>query len=151
MQRPFTNAQIQTMWQHLNEPQYENQQALVQIDSYGGQINAVAPEATAVSHRSSILMLQYQTYWDEREDDQEHLAWIHRFYLEMYGATGPMPDETMDGCYVNYADVDLVNWQFLYYKHNYPRLQRTKACWDPLNIFWHAQSIELPLGTALSN
>jgi FAD/FMN-containing dehydrogenase len=29
----------------------------------------------------------------------------------------------------------------LYYKDNYPRLQRIKTCWDPRNVFHHALSI----------
>ncbi|MFX5884916.1 hypothetical protein ABTE50_18950, partial [Acinetobacter baumannii] len=39
-------------------------QTLLQVDSYGGAINAVAPDATAVPQRSSIMKLQYQTYWN---------------------------------------------------------------------------------------
>lgn len=57
----------------------------------------------------------------------------------MYGEKGPS-----NGCYVNYPDVDLNNWEELYYSKNYPRLQLTKQQWDPNNIFYHAQSIRLP-------
>ena len=48
------------------------------------------------------------------------------------------------------ADVDLadpqwnttgVPWHALYYKDNYPRLQRIKARWDPRHVFHHALSI----------
>ncbi|MFJ3219181.1 FAD-binding protein [Kitasatospora sp. NPDC086801] len=35
-------------------------------------------------------------------------------------------------------------YQRLYYKGNYPRLQRTKAYWDGVEVFHHAQSITLP-------
>jgi FAD/FMN-containing dehydrogenase len=34
-----------------------------------------------------------------------------------------------------------VSWRTLYYKENYPRLQRVKARWDPLNVFRHPLSI----------
>ena len=63
-------------------------------------------------------------------------------YTAMYGLNGPMPDGTMDGCYINYPDSDLKNWQFLYYKESYARLQCAKAWADPHNIFYHRQSIE---------
>ena len=37
-----------------------------------------------------------------------------------------------------------VPWHALYYKGNYPRLQRVKARWDPRDVFHHALSIRLP-------
>ncbi|MGI8405403.1 MAG: BBE domain-containing protein, partial [Thermomicrobiales bacterium] len=60
----------------------------------------------------------------------------------MYGERGPVPDKVVDGCYVNYPDADLEDWQHLYYKDNYARLQIAKHRWDPRNIFNHRQSIE---------
>jgi FAD/FMN-containing dehydrogenase len=147
MKKAFPESQVQTMWKWLtveNDTYPANPQALVQVDSYGCQINAVAPEATAVPQRSSILKLQYQTYWTSPQDDSVNLAWINGFYEDMYGPRGPWPDETLDGCYVNYCDSDLKDWQHLYYKENYPRLQRVKKKWDFHNVFHHHQSIELP-------
>ncbi|HSY51437.1 MAG TPA: BBE domain-containing protein [Thermoanaerobaculia bacterium] len=49
----------------------------------------------------------------------------------------------MDGCYVNYPDMDLKDWEHLYYLENYPRLQNVKAEWDPHNIFHHGQSVRV--------
>jgi aclacinomycin oxidase len=55
-----------------------------------------------------------------------------------------------DGAMINHPDTDLadpewntsgVPWHELYYKGNYPRLQRAKAQWDPGNVFHHALSI----------
>ncbi len=147
MKQPFPAAQVETIFKWLTVESAElpaNPQALLQVDSYGCRINAVSPDATAVPQRSSILKLQYQTYWAEPRDDQANLDWINGFYLEMYGRRGPWPDATMDGCYVNYCDSDLEDWQHLYYQGNYPRLQRVKQQWDPRNVFHHGQSIELP-------
>lgn len=111
---------------------------------YGCQVNAVAPGETAVPQRSSIMKLQYQTYWTDPADDEVNLAWIRGLYERMYGPRGPLPDAIMDGCYVNYPDVDLEDWQCLYYKDDYARLQAVKGRWDPLDVFHHEQSIELP-------
>ena len=140
----FPQTQIDVMWEYLTDTSYHNSQALVQVDSYGCQINAVAPDKTAVPQRSSIMKLQYQTYWTDAKDDATNLSWIRNFYGEMYGSRGPYPNGTVDGCYVNYPDVDLVDWHYLYYKDNYPKLQQVKRKWDPLNIFNHQQSIRLP-------
>lgn len=147
MMQPFPQSQYGKLWQWLtveNSTYPANSQALLQVDSYGCQINAIAPSATAVPQRSSIMKLQYQTYWTEPSQDAQNLAWIRDFYRDMYGPQGPYPDGTFDGCYVNYCDSDLVNWQFLYYKNNYQRLQKAKYNWDRHNIFNHPQSIELP-------
>jgi hypothetical protein len=118
----------------------------LQVDTYGCRVNAVAPDATAVAQRSSIMKLQYQTYWTDPAEDDVHLSWIRRFYRSVYADTGgePVSDDVTDGCYVNYPDVDLQNWPALYFKDNYRRLQAVKARWDPTDQFRHAQSVRLP-------
>jgi FAD/FMN-containing dehydrogenase len=143
MNRPFPDSQVKAMWRFLTDD-LDNNQALIQVDSYGGAVNAIASDATAIPQRSSIMKLQFQAYWVDPADGDKNLAWIRGLYEAMYGAAGPVPDGVMDGCYVNYPDVDLVDWQHLYYQGNYPRLQQVKADWDPLDVFNHAQSVELP-------
>ncbi len=142
MIEPFQERQIDAMFTHLAKPAHPNAAALLQVDSYGCQINAVKPEATAIPQRSSVMKLQYQTYWNEEGEGARNLHWIRGFYEEMYGAHGPRPDGEVDGCYVNYPDVDLRDWEHLYYKDAYHRLQRAKARWDPHDIFRHRQSIK---------
>jgi aclacinomycin oxidase len=62
----------------------------------------------------------------------------------------PVPNEMTGGCMIPHADSDLrdpvmnksgVPWHRFYYGDNYPRLQKVKAKWDPLNIFHHALSV----------
>jgi FAD binding domain/Berberine and berberine like len=142
MKQPFPDKQIETMWKWLTDGFSDFTSALLQVDSYGGQVNQVASDATAVPQRSSILKLQYQTYWVERDKTQPNLDWINGFYNEMYGPDGPQPDAVIDGCYVNYPDSDLKDWAHLYYLGNYPRLQQVKAAYDPHNVFHHDQSIK---------
>jgi FAD/FMN-containing dehydrogenase len=149
MIKAFPDQQIETMWEHLSAAAHHNARALLQVDSYGCQVNAVAADATAIPQRSSIMKLQYQTYWTDPEQDVQNLTWIRDFYAAMYGPRGPYPDGVVDGCYVNYPDVDLADWEYLYYKDNYARLRRAKARWDPHDIFHHQQSIKPPDGTAV--
>ena len=144
MLQPFPDEQIEVMWEFLVNPGWPNPNSLLQVDGYGGQVNAVDPAATAVPQRSSIMKLQYQAYWTDSAEDEVNLDWIRSFYTAMYGEQGPMPDAIMDGCYVNYPDADLQEWPTLYYKENYARLRNVKARWDPLNIFNHRQSIAFP-------
>lgn len=144
--RALPDAHARALHAALTDPGYRNPQALVQVDSYGGRVNAVDPTATAVPQRDSVLKLQYQTYWTDPADDELHLGWIRRCYEAVYAATGgvPVSDPDTDGCYVSYPDVDLVDWPTLYWGRSYPRLQAVKARWDPADRFRHAQSVRLP-------
>jgi hypothetical protein len=141
MKQGFPREQVDTMWSWLATPRDGVTQALLKVDSYGCEVNAIAPADTAVPQRSSIMKLQYQAYWSDESGDDANLAWIREFYGGMYGSRGPWPDDVLDGCYVNYPDSDLVEWSYLYYKDAYPRLQAVKAHWDPRDVFNHNQCI----------
>jgi FAD/FMN-containing dehydrogenase len=155
MLRGFPPAQISKIYRHLAEVGYDNPDALLQVDSYGCRVNAVSADATAVPQRSSVLKLQYQSYWTTPAEDDKNLSWIRDFYRDVYADTGgvPISNAVTDGCFINYPDRDLsseewntsgVPWSTLYYKDGYPRLRQAKQRWDPLNVFRHAQSIEPP-------
>ena len=121
--------------------------------SYGGAINRTQMlDETVACQRSSVMKLQYQTYWDNAAEDEGHLAWIRDFYQDMY--TGPdvdtahqgtpFPGKNYQGCYINYPDVDMLNypyWTELYYGPDYEFLQQVKKKYDPNNVFHHAMSI----------
>jgi len=129
-------------------------QSLLQVDSYGGQINKISSSATAVPQRTSIMKLQYQTYWSDAANDKAHLEWISGFYQQVYQQTGGTPDpdkdptNNVDGCYYNYPDIDLNGPNNdkeialrLYFNKNLTRLKTTKQRWDPNNYFNSSQSI----------
>ncbi|GAA1185679.1 FAD/FMN-containing dehydrogenase [Kitasatospora gansuensis] len=153
--RPFTEHQITAIchWLTHDVPDVDLSQTLLQVDSYGCRINAVAPADTAVPQRDSILKLQYQTYWTNPADDPAHLGFLQDFYRDVYRDAGGVPglDGDTDGAYVNYPDTDLgvatdpdPDYPRLYYKAGYPRLQAAKKTWDPENVFHHKQSIVPP-------
>ncbi|MER6915116.1 FAD-dependent oxidoreductase [Streptomyces sp. NPDC000594] len=153
--KPFSPAQIAALHRNLYTTYRNPDGALVQVDSYGGRINAVPSADTAVPQRDSIMKLQFQVYWTDPAQEALHLSWIRDLYQQMYAETGgvPVPNTINDGCYINYPDKDLgdpalntsgTTWQTLYYKGNYARLQRAKSTWDPQNFFRHAQSVRVP-------
>ncbi|WP_236539124.1 FAD-dependent oxidoreductase [Spiractinospora alimapuensis] len=159
LRRPLPERQIQALWNGLTNPPDGVTKAVMQIDSYGSAINRSEVE-TAMAQRDSIMKMQHQVYWPSDTDGTTHIAWIRDLYARMYGSAAnpvvpgvPVPDDDTDGCYINYPDVDLSDpawnrsdytWAELYYKEHYPRLQRAKARWDPMNVFNHQQSIDLP-------
>jgi hypothetical protein len=176
MKKPFPPNQAAAIYKWLNItppglPANDMSQSLLQVDSYGGAINRRSSESTAVPQRSSILKLQYQTYWlnasnpgeghlqPYHDQTEKHLHWINDFYREVYADYGGTPDPakdstgTVDGCYYNYpdnvlgtherGDVDQALW--LYFLDNFRRnprnLVNVKQQWDPEDVFHHAQSV----------
>jgi hexose oxidase len=161
MRKGFPDDQIKTIYKYLTwtpPKDIDMSQSLLQVDSYGGKINTVAPQATAVWQRNSIFKLQYQTYWQDPmsgngPNGDVYIGWINDFYREVYAAYGGIPDpaldptDNVDGCYINYCDTDLNNdgglrrALELYYGGNLPRLLQAKQEADPLDYFQNAQSL----------
>ncbi|GGM33405.1 FAD-linked oxidase [Longimycelium tulufanense] len=150
--RPFTDQQADTLYEYLNSSDHTNDSSLVAIESFGGQANAVAADATAVAQRDSIMRVFFMNTWQNPEQDDTNLDWMRRLYRDLYAETGgvPAPGGNADGCFINFADFDMadpewnasgVAWHDLYYKGNYARLQAVKTKWDPLNVFRHALSV----------
>jgi hypothetical protein len=158
LRRRFTDVQAEITYRHLAEkpaPAGAQEAPMLWLLSYGGAVNAVRPDATAMPQRDSILKAIFLTSWDGEDGDSDGIRRVREYYRDMYAGTGgvPIPDNASDGCYINYPDVDTadpawntsgVPWHTLYFKDNYPRLQRIKATWDPRNVFHHAMSIRPP-------
>ena len=151
----YQDRHIAALYRNLTDAGFTNPATLAMLAGYGGQVNAVAPGATAVSARDSILKAQFITFWTDPADDARNIEWLRQFYRDVHADTGgvPVSNDVTDGAFINYADVDLadpawntsgVPWSTLYYGDNYPRLQRAKQLWDPLNVFHHTMSVELP-------
>lgn len=174
MRKRFPSDQIEKIYDWLHDTTSVDQsftkQTLLQIDSYGGAINDKSSSATAIPQRDSIMKLQYQAYWVQEgssydsPDSTEGIAlvnWMNAAYKDIYSNTGGFPNpsqdssDTVDGCYYNYPDSELVNAaggletaMYLYFKENYRQnstnLSQIKKDWDPGNFFNHPQSIPLP-------
>ncbi|MFC7310628.1 FAD-binding oxidoreductase [Streptomyces monticola] len=155
VRKTMPEDQIAAMYRQLTRTDYAHPTALIDLISYGGRINAVAPDATAVAQRDSHMKILYVSLWTGTDDDTRHEKWVREAYADVYAATGgvPRPDGVNDGCYINYADSDIADpslntsgipWHRLYFKDNYPRLQRVKERWDPRDLFRHALSVRLP-------
>jgi hypothetical protein len=129
------------------------QHTVLEVDSYGGAMNRKEMlEDTVAFQRSSILKLQFQTYWPDSAEDEGHITWIQELYKELYSSPEvdaahqgtPFPGENYEGCYINWCDRDMIDyayWPQLYYGPNYEFLQQVKKKYDPNNVFHHAMSI----------
>jgi FAD/FMN-containing dehydrogenase len=155
MQKNFSPSEIGVFYKHLTRtmPGIDLSHTVVEIDSYGGAINRKKMlEETVAFQRSSIMKLQFQTYWANAAEDAGHFTWIREIYKELYSNSEadashqetPFPGENYQGCYINYPDADMLEyayWPQLYYGPNYEFLQQVKKKYDPNNVFHHAMSI----------
>ncbi len=155
MQKNFSAREIGVFYKHLTRvmPGINLSHTVVEIDSYGGAINRKEMlEETVAFQRSSIIKMQFQTYWANAAEDDGHIAWIRDIYKDLYSGSEvdashqgtPFPGENYQGCYINYPDADMLDyayWPQLYYGPNYEFLQQVKKKYDPNNVFHHAMSI----------
>ena len=152
LKRRFTDAQIDVAFDYMTRTDHDVMGGVLGLATYGGRVNTVAPDATASGQRSSILDTACNTGWLDPADEAKNLTWVRAFYRELFADTGgvPVPGDAYDGAFINHPDTDLadltlntsgVPWHTLYYQANYPRLQRVKARWDPLDVFHHALSV----------
>ncbi|WP_263383814.1 FAD-binding protein [Granulicella arctica] len=155
MKKSFTEGEALAFYKMLSS---ESSQGLViAVDSYGGATND--PERakdTAISQRSSIMKLQYMSYWQDVSDDEGRLKGMRDTYTAAYStdvadkshAGTPYPNDHYEGCYMNYPDADMLEhsyWPQLFYGTGdlYPFLQGVKRKHDPHNVFHHAMSVRI--------
>ena len=101
--------------------------AAVLMDSYGGAINRVAPDATAFVHRDQLCAIQYLSYGGDQ-------AWLRQTWQAMR-------PHVSGQAYQNYIDSDLHGWEQAYYAGNYTRLAATRREYDPHHFFNFRQAI----------
>jgi hypothetical protein len=152
LKKRLTDRQIGVACDYLTRSDHDVMGGMLGLATYGGRINTIAPDATASAQRDSILDIACTTGWVDPREESMNLAWVRAFYRDLFAESGgvPVPGDAYDGAFINHPDTDLMDpalnssgvpWYTLYYKANYPRLQRIKARWDPRNVFRHAMSI----------
>ncbi len=154
LKRPLTDKQLSIVHDYMTRTDYNVMGGIFAFATYGGRVNSIAPDATASAQRRSIFDMACSVGWIDSREEAENVRWVREFYRDLFADTGgvPVPGDRYDGTFINHPDVDLtdrewnksgVPWHTLYFRDNYPRLQRAKARWDPLDIFRHALSIRL--------
>lgn len=105
--------------------------------AWGGQINRVAPDATAFAHRDTFFLASMDTSWtadDTPERIDANLHWLDEFHHAMR-------PHLSGSVYQNFPDPELTDWAAAYYGGNYARLVEVKRKYDPDNVFHYDQSI----------
>ena len=148
LHRGLTDRQIGVLHHHLTRADYDYPGGSLNLYTFGGRVNGVAKDATAASHRSTVMKMFLVNGWENAADDQRHITWVRELYRDLYADSGGVPPAA-DGAFINYPDADLADpawnkgapWHTLYYGDNYARLQKIKARWDPRDVFRHTLAI----------
>jgi FAD/FMN-containing dehydrogenase len=131
----LTEDVIADIVRQFNGQHWPHGSVSVIFEAYGGAIARVPPSATAFPHRTNTLFcVQYYTEWQKDADTPKMLKQMHNLYESVHSHFSGF-------AYVNYADLDLVDWQRAYYRDNLQRLREVKKAYDPPNLFNFAQSI----------
>jgi FAD/FMN-containing dehydrogenase len=101
------------------------------LDSYGGAINRVKPDATAFVHRGQLFCIQYLAYYGNSAATAAWLRGVHR----------AMSPYVSGEAYQNYIDPGLRSWQREYYGANLGELREVKKKYDPDFMFRFRQAI----------
>ncbi|MGH3762798.1 FAD-binding oxidoreductase [Actinophytocola sp.] len=102
------------------------------LDSLGGAVSAVAPDATAFPHRTAVASAQiYASTGAGRQAATRQVAEIRDGLGKLTGALG----------YVNYIDPAMPDWADAYYGPNLPRLREVAARYDPDAVFTFPQGL----------
>jgi aclacinomycin oxidase len=152
LRRPFTDEQLRAAYPWLSG-EHGPPRGVMGMATYGGRVNAVAPDATAYPARAAILDIACNTGWADAAQGEASLAWVRGLYGALFASTGgaPVPGPSYDGALINHPDSDHLDpsrnrsgvpWAELYYQGNLPRLRCIKARYDPANLFRHRMSIE---------
>jgi hypothetical protein len=150
--RGFSAAQLTALYRGLADPAHDNPAGHVFINTYGGQVNAVAPGATAMPHRDSVFLVGFLAGWPDEGEDERQRRWIRELYGKVYADSGGVPaGADDDGTFINYPDGDLADpahntsgmpWHTLYFgAEGHARLRRAKRRWDPREVFSHTLSV----------
>ncbi|RYY57412.1 MAG: FAD-binding oxidoreductase [Chitinophagaceae bacterium] len=153
LEQPWSETQLGTIYEQMTRKGLPG--GFIGMASYGGKVNTVEPAATASVQRKAIMTTACAVGWMDPADRDESYRWVRGCYAELYKMTGgaPVPNGRTGGCIIAHPDRELadpdlnrsgVPWYEFYYQSNYKRLQAVKAEWDPLDIYHHSLSVQLP-------
>jgi FAD/FMN-containing dehydrogenase len=101
---------------------------------YGGAVERVAEQATAMSHRSERWNYMVSTTWTSMEDGTTLRRWQDAYLAEI--AT-----HARDAAYMNYLFAEPDRVETAYHPVTWERLRTLKRIWDPENCFSANQNI----------
>lgn len=127
--QPFSKDTVSTIMNALTNPPSEWN--FLSIHALGGEM--AKPVNGAFPHRDQKMVLQYQAFWYDPEDDQKNIDWIEKFRTDMLG--------NVSGAFMNFVDTSVGDWDRAYYGDSFDELKQVKKKYDPHNLFKFPMSI----------
>ncbi|HEY2944327.1 MAG TPA: FAD-binding protein, partial [Vicinamibacteria bacterium] len=91
LRKGFTDRQIEVAYDYLTRTDHDAPAGMLGLATYGGQVNVLAPDATASAQRDSILTTSCNVGWQNPQDEARNVAWVRAFYRDMFAETGGVP------------------------------------------------------------
>jgi FAD binding domain/Berberine and berberine like len=134
---------VDQMFQYIEKTEKGTLLWFIIFDLAGGQINNIAPDATAYAHRDALFYLQsYAIGIDPLSNvsnkTKGFLNGLNSVIIDGMKASG---EETDFGAYPGYVDMELKTPQKDYWRYNLPRLEEIKTKYDPNDVFHNPQSV----------
>lgn len=130
--RSISTTGIQTLLNQMES--VRGGAATIQLTALGGEINRVAPTATAFVHRRSRVLAQYIASWRAGTSGTAAQSWLA-------DAHAAMRRHASGAAYQNYTDATLKDWRTAYYGPAANRLTKLKKRYDPDGFFAYPQAL----------
>ena len=105
----------------------------VSLYGLGGAVSEPLPNETAFFYRDALNIIALSTNWEDPDAKRDNLAWFAPRYRVLKSITC--------GSYVNFQNLENLEYMRAYYGGDAERLSCIKACIDPENLFCFPQSI----------
>ncbi|SCF46169.1 FAD-binding oxidoreductase [Micromonospora mirobrigensis] len=139
VQEPFPRRAISVIGSFLADAPSEDSNYFTQ--AFGTGMQRREPfGGTAFPHRDSLFYGEPGIGWGTRGEPDSGDALTARaqtWIAEFSQALRPY----VDGAYVNVPNIGMAEWEKAYWGHNFARLRKIKAKYDPHNVFQYEQSV----------
>jgi len=120
------------MDQFLKSPNIYN---ILSLEPYKGKNSDLPEDARAFPHRNVYFDIFVDSFYTDKTDEHRAKEWLKDMYeskeLRPFWAH---PNGKLE-YYQNYPNGDYTDYEWGYFKENYPKLQKVKHQWDPSNVF----------------
>lgn len=126
-----------------NPNPFPNAATYISFHSFGGAIGNLKADETAFPYRDRKLLLQFQAWWSDPNDEATELYvdWIKRIRMELFNAG------VTDGGFFNFQDASIADDPYLlmkyYYDGNLGKLIEIKCKYDPNDLFNSGMSLPI--------